>query len=83
MARIARVIEIDLKGFSMKYIITCIHYGLEHAEYVPVTVEAETLSKAKYKAFKAWKEAYRPNFNNQFKYFLKYVIDRTEKVTEN
>ncbi len=63
------------------WVCDCANYGIDAMEVEQVFVSAETASKAKYKAYQAWNDAFRPTFKQPFKYFLKYILLRIERVT--
>lgn len=46
----------------MKFHARCAYYGETQMEVIPIEVEAENLSKAKYKVYCHWADAFRPTF---------------------
>lgn len=43
-------------------------------------VDGDTRSKAKYKAYVQWSDAYRPNMKNPFHFFLTSCIKSIRKI---
>lgn len=64
------------------YQITTAHFGEYRDESVKHKFKAETAAQAKYQAYKAWAEAYRPQFNEPFKFFLKHILETVERLEE-
>lgn len=63
----------------MKYSGTVSHYGIDGFVELPFTVEADTISKARYRAFVKYKDAFCPVGKNLFKWFLDYVLIKIAK----
>ena len=63
----------------MKYKVLCNHLSCDGWVKLPVYIEAESKPKAVYKAFKSYREAFRPSGPNLFMWFVKHVLIKVEQ----